>query len=138
MRYFDSGVLVKLYHQEPNSAIAAGHVQGAGHPTALTPLHQVEICSALRLMLGRGEISAVDCQRSLAAFEQARAAGMYVEQVPVWENVFLRTEQLSTAHTSATLCRSLDVMHVAIALESGQMEFCTFDHGKPRWRGWQD
>ena len=50
MRYFDSGVLVKLYHHEPNSVIAASHLQSAKQSVLLTPLHVVEIRTALRLM----------------------------------------------------------------------------------------
>jgi predicted nucleic acid-binding protein len=37
-------------------------------------------------------------------------------------------EQLSADHTAATLCRTLDTLHVALALELGATEFCTFDH----------
>lgn len=41
--------------------------------------------------------------------------------------VFRRAEVLSQAHTSATKCRSLDLLHVAAALEIGCREFASFD-----------
>jgi len=34
---------------------------------------------------------------------------------------------LSAAHGADTLCRSLDTLHVALALEFGATEFCSFD-----------
>ncbi len=38
MRYFDSGVLLKLYLSEPNSAQAVALVQGQGSPIYQPPL----------------------------------------------------------------------------------------------------
>ena len=127
MRYFDSGVLVKLYHLEPNSAVAAACVHEVAAPIPLNPLHRLELHSALRLMLGRGEIAPADCQQALVTFAQDCAAGSFPDEMPDWKRVFDRAEQLSAAHTATTLSRSLDILHVALALESGATEFCTFD-----------
>jgi predicted nucleic acid-binding protein len=50
------------------------------------------------------------------------------ERVTVsWPDVFASAEALSAAHGIGTLCRSLDTLHVALALELGATEFCTFD-----------
>lgn len=38
-----------------------------------------------------------------------------------------RAEGLSSAHTAATKARSLDIMHVACAMELGMRDFWTFD-----------
>jgi predicted nucleic acid-binding protein len=46
---------------------------------------------------------------------------------PSWDNLFARAETLSSQHTVSTLCRTLDTLHVALALELGAIEFCTFD-----------
>lgn len=51
-----------------------------------------------------------------------------IERVMVsWLDVFATAEALSAAHGIGTLCRSLDTLHVALALELGATEFCTFD-----------
>ena len=51
-----------------------------------------------------------------------------IERVTVsWPDVFATAEALSAAHGVGTLCRSLDTLHVALALELGATEFCTFD-----------
>ncbi len=128
MRYFDSSVLVKLYHLEPNSSVAATHVRAAQRPIILTPLHRMEVHSALRLIQGRGQITPAACQQAIAAFSADHANGLFRQQSPIWPAVFARYEQLSVAHAATTLCRMLDTLHIALALELGANEFCTFDH----------
>lgn len=50
------------------------------------------------------------------------------ERVQVsWPDVFATAETLSATHGIETLCRSLDTLHVALALEAGATEFCSFD-----------
>ena len=63
----------------------------------------------------------------LVDFENDIAAGVFAETAPVWPAVFTRAESLAAAHSSSSLCRSLDTLHVALALELGATEFCTFD-----------
>ncbi len=51
-----------------------------------------------------------------------------IERVTVsWPDVFATAEALSPAQGIGTLCRSLDTLHVALALELGTTELCTFD-----------
>jgi predicted nucleic acid-binding protein len=128
MRYFDSSVLVKLYHLEPNSLTAAAHIRAVQRPIILTPLHRMEVHSALRLIQGRGQITPAACLQAIAAFAADHTAGLFRQQGPIWPAVFARYEQLSAAHAAATLCRMLDTLHIALALELGATEFCTFDH----------
>jgi predicted nucleic acid-binding protein len=45
----------------------------------------------------------------------------------VWPDVFATAEALSNSHGISTLCRTLDTLHVALAIEFGFKEFCTFD-----------
>jgi predicted nucleic acid-binding protein len=128
MRYFDSSVFVKLYHLEPNSPAAATHVRAVQRPIILTPLHRMEVHSAIRLIQGRGQITPAACQQAIAAFAADHTTGLFRQQSPVWPAVFARCEQLSADHAATTLCRILDTLHVALALELGATEFCTFDH----------
>jgi predicted nucleic acid-binding protein len=53
-------------------------------------------------------------------------SGVFAVTSPGWAGVFAKAESLATAH-AANLCRSLDTLHVALALELGATEFCTFD-----------
>lgn len=132
MRYFDSGVLVKLYVAEPRTADAVQFVNDSKNLPPFTGLHGLEMRSALRQKAGRGEISTDDCARLLSDLEADIQSGAYAASPVNWPDVFAQAEALSAAHGSATLCRSLDTLHVALALFLGATEICTFDHRQSR------
>ncbi|MEO8352655.1 MAG: type II toxin-antitoxin system VapC family toxin [Chthoniobacteraceae bacterium] len=127
MRYFDSSVLLKLYLSEPNSAQAVALVQEQGGRPPITSLHRLEIKAAIGQKYGRGEIAGTERDAVLTNFESDLAMGVYAEMSPTWTDVFTKAENLATAHAAKNFCRSLDTLHVALALELGVAEFCTFD-----------
>ena len=127
MRYFDSGVLLKLYLPEPNAVQAVTLVQSASSSPVLTALQLLEMRSAIRQKQGRNEVTDAECQALLSNFDQDVASGFYVRVAPAWDKIFTRAETLSSQHTVSTLCRTLDTLHVALALDLGATEFCTFD-----------
>ncbi len=127
MRYFDSGVLLKLYLREPNSAHAVALVQEQGGLPPVTALHQLEMKAAFGQKQGRGDITETERDAVLANFESDLAAGVFAGTNPAWADVFAKAENLASAHAVTTLCGSLDTLHVALALELGATEFCTFD-----------
>ena len=128
MRYFDTGVLLKLYLPEPRAAEAVAQVNASSNVPPITPLHELEMRSALRQKTGRGEITQVECDALLTQMESDLTSGVHERLAVVWPDVFATAETLSTAHGVSTLCRSLDTLHVALAIEMGVTEFCTFDH----------
>ena len=69
MRYFDSGVLLKLYLSEPNSAQAVALVQEQGGLPSITALHRLEMKAAFGQKHGRGEITETERKAVLASFE---------------------------------------------------------------------
>lgn len=127
MRYFDSGVLLKLSLPEPNAVQAVALVQATDSSPVVTPLHVLEMRSAIRQKQGRNELTDAECLALLSDFDQDLASGFYIRITPPWDNLFARAETLSSQHTVSTLCRTLDTLHVALALELGAIEFCTFD-----------
>ena len=127
MRYFDTGVLLKLYLPEPNAPQAVALVMATGAPPPLTGLHRLEMTSALCQKLGRGEITATDCLKLQSDLNLDITSNFFDSADPVWADVFHRAESLANQHGGSTLCRSLDTLHVALALELGATEFCTFD-----------
>ena len=128
MRYFDTGVLLKLYLPEPRAAEAVAHVNDSTNVPPITPLHELEMRSALRQKAGRGEITQPECDALLTQMETDLTSGVHERMALVWPDVFVTAESLSTTHGVSTLCRSLDTLHVALAVELGATEFCTFDH----------
>jgi predicted nucleic acid-binding protein len=127
MRYFDTGVLLKLYLPEPRAAETVAFVNASPGKPPINHLHELEIHSDLRQKNGRGELTQTECDALIAQVESDLTTGVH-ERVPVsWPEVFATAETLSAAHGAGTLCRSLDTLHVALALEFGATEFCSFD-----------
>jgi predicted nucleic acid-binding protein len=128
MIYFDTGVLLKLYLPKPRSSEAMSLVNTSGNKPPITHLHELEMRSALRQKVGRGELTLAECQTLLEELDADVAAPVFELVSVPWPDVFVRSEAISAAHGASTLCRSLDTLHVALALELGADEFCTFDH----------
>ncbi len=123
---FDTSLLVKLYTQEadtPQVLILASQVG----PIAFTDFHRVELVNALHLKQGRREITPLDLAQALANIEADVCPGALVRMEPDWKRVFAMTMKLSSLHTAAILCRTLDALHVAIALHYKARTFATND-----------
>lgn len=96
-------------------------------PLAVTHHGRVEIVNAICLAGFRGYITVKAMDDSLASFDEDFAAGMYVQADILWRSALNHATELSRAHTPSLGCRSLDVLHVASALELGLPNFLTFD-----------
>jgi predicted nucleic acid-binding protein len=127
MRYFDTGVLLKLYLPEPRAAEAVAFVNASPGKPPVNPLHEHEMRSALRQKAGRGELTQSECDALIAQVQSDLTTGVHERVTVSWPDVFATAESLSAAYGVGTLCRSLDTLHVALALELGATEFCTFD-----------
>lgn len=103
MRYFDTGVLLKLYLPEPRAVEAASFVNGCGNLPPVTPLHEMEMRSALRQKAGRGEISVSECEMLIAQLDADLGGGVHRRTGVVWSDVFDTVESLSAAHGVKTL-----------------------------------
>lgn len=127
MRYFDTGVMLKLYLPEPRAAEAVALVNASPGKPPVNHLHELEMRSALRQKSGRDELTQTECDALIAQVESDLTTGVHERVTISWPDVFATAEALSAAHGVGTLCRSLDTLHVAFALELGATEFCTFD-----------
>jgi predicted nucleic acid-binding protein len=125
--YIDSGILVKLYATEVNTPEAISSVSCFTTPLPLTHFQELEVRNALRLKQGRGELTEREATLALGDFEADIGAGRYERPAYDLAAVFARAEVLSRNHALTTKCRSLDVLHVAAALEIGSREFASFD-----------
>ena len=125
--YFDTGVLVKVYIQEQNSADAIALLSRVAPPIPFTHLHTLELLTAIRLKRFREEITPRE-ERSAIGLVQADLASKRL-QLPNYDliQVFHRGEVLSARYAAAFGTRTLDILHVAAALEAGCKEFVSFD-----------
>jgi predicted nucleic acid-binding protein len=125
--YVDPSALLKLYiHKRESAAMNAWRRRARG-PLAVTHHGRVEVINAICLAGFRGDITAEAMNDSLASFDEDYAQGLYFQADLLWRAALNRATELSRKHTPALGCRSLDVLHVASALELSLPNFLTFD-----------
>ncbi len=125
--YIDTGILVKSFVFETNSPEAIAIIEAAGDPLLFSHIHGIEIPNAIRLKRFRGEITPAQETAVLRAFMADVDAGRLARPDYDLADVFIRAEQLSARHSASIGCRSLDLLHVAVALECGCARFASFD-----------
>jgi predicted nucleic acid-binding protein len=125
--YFDTSLLVKSYVEEETSPQADALLAAASPPVAFTELHGLEIRTALRLKHFRGELTAAELAGALQTLQDDLAAGLLAKPALDLAAMFHRAEALSARHVAATGARSLDILHVAAAVELGADSFASFD-----------
>ena len=130
--YPDSSFLVSLVCKDTNSAEALAWMAREREPLVFTPLHRIEARNALRNIAGRGEISAQERHEAFLQIEEDLRDGMFVHAPVNWTDVFRRADELSESHAVADGQRTIDLLHVAIALEAGAQTFLSFDKRQRR------
>ena len=130
--YPDSSFLVSLICKDANSETALTCMARSKEPLVFTPLHRIEVRNALRNIAGRGEISEKDRHAAFLQIEADLRSGMLIHTPLDWTDVFRRADELSEKHAAADGQRTIDLLHVAIALESGAQILLSFDKRQRR------
>jgi predicted nucleic acid-binding protein len=125
--YVDPSALLKLYLQEPESrAMAAWRARITG-PLIITHHGRVELINAIGLAAFRGLINEMVFHDALAALDDDFEEGRYLQADLLWRATLKRAADLARRFTRTLGCRSLDVLHVASAVELELRVFVTFD-----------
>ena len=125
--YADPSALLKLYVHQPESARLSAWRARIKGSLVVTHHGRVEIINGICLAAFRRYITAEAMTDALASLEEDFAEGRYIRADLLWRAALKRAGDLSRKHTPALGCRSLDVLHVASALELERMNFLTFD-----------
>lgn len=125
--YYDTGVLLKLYTEGLESARVRALVTRTGEAIPFLSLHRSECASALHLKAFRKECSVPQANRALGDIDEDLRNGVLQLILPDWELVWEKTYELSQAYSAITGCRTLDTLHVAVALSSGFRHLATSD-----------
>lgn len=125
--YVDPSALLKLYVHEPESAAMSAWRMRTRGPLPVTQHGRLELVNGICLAAFRQAISTEALADALASLEEDFADGRYVVADVLWRATLRRAAEISREHTSTLGCRSLDVLHVATALELGLRTFVTFD-----------
>jgi predicted nucleic acid-binding protein len=130
--YVDPSALLKLYVHQPESAAMSAWRSRVRGPLAVTHHGRVEVTNGICLAAFCSDISADAMRDAVASFEEDFADGRYVRADLLWRAALDRARELSAEYTPRLGCRSLDVLHVASALELECKRFLTFDSRQQR------
>lgn len=125
--YADPSALLKLYVHEPESAAMGAWRRRTKGALPLTPHGRLELINGICLASFRRAISAEASSDALASLDEDVADDRYAQVDVLWRATLRRAVEISRRHTPTLGCRSLDVLHVATALELGLRDFVTFD-----------
>jgi hypothetical protein len=112
---------------EPSSRSVRAFVEQRDQPVLLNELQELEFKNGLRQKVLRKEITEPELVRSLRVFEDDCVAERIQRKPVLWQAVYQRAETLSRRFSMKQICRSFDLMHVAIAVTSKVRHFATLD-----------
>lgn len=125
--YVDPSALLKLYLHEPESAVMCAW--RAKNPGALQVTHhgKLEMINAIGLAMWRNDISPAAGRDAWASLEEDFTEGRCRPADLLWRAALNTAAKLSRQYSSRFGTRTLDVLHVACALELRCRKFLTFD-----------
>ncbi len=130
--YYDSSCLIALYLTEPLSLSVRVFVEEQDQPLLVNELQELEFKNALRQKVLRKEITESELARSLRVFEDDCVTAKIQRKLVAWQTVYVQAETLSRRFSARQVCRSFDLLHVAIAVASKIKRFATLDVGQAK------
>ena len=125
--YVDPSALCRLYlHQAGSQEVAAWRAKVKG-TLAVTHHGRTEVINALCRAAFLGQLDEKGLTEALADFSADFQAGHLRQADLLWRAALNRAAELSRKHTPKLGTRSLDILHVACALELKSRFFLTFD-----------
>jgi predicted nucleic acid-binding protein len=125
--YADSSFLVSLLRVDSNHEMAMRYMAQCGQTLAFNPLHRVELRNALRNAQALGQITENERRLAFREIEQDLQAGLLICTRVSWTDVFRLADELSNKHSGKEGQRTIDLLHVALALQCGAKTFLSFD-----------
>lgn len=123
----DSSLIVALYLAEVDSAQADAACAAQPPPILLTDWHRVEIANAFERAVLTGRITSPQAAQLWQDFSADVIAGRFQIATVDHASVLGRTITLAQKHTATMGTRSLDLVHIATALELGADTLLSFD-----------
>lgn len=125
--YADTSFLVPAYSPEEDSLMVLKWLQRAREALPFTPIHRLELRTALRLRVFRGEITPEQRKQSFHEIDSDMNNGVLTHVAVSWTDAFREAEALAATHVEELGVRSMDLLHVALARTLGAKRFLTLD-----------
>jgi len=124
--YLDTSAFIKLYFLEEGSEFVQRCVTDQDEPLPVWEIQEVELVNACRLKAFWGDITAAQADRQIGLFEQRLRRGQYY--VPEVDRSALMSDFRTLSRQTPRLgCRTMDILHVAYALQLLPKLFISFD-----------
>lgn len=133
--YIDSSFLAKLYYPEEGSQKLADWIIRQRVPILFSSLHELELKNAFSLKAFRREITDHQKEEVFRLIDNDVEKGVLRRLYPDWSEVFLKAIGISKKYTLKTGARSLDVLHVAVAVSSKCTHFLSNDERQTQIAG---
>jgi predicted nucleic acid-binding protein len=95
-------------------------------PLPVWEIQEAELINALRLKVFWKEITAKQADSQIELFQDRRKRGLYYFP-EIQRSDLMKTFIQLSKETPRLGCRTMDIFHVACAVETGATEFLTFD-----------
>jgi predicted nucleic acid-binding protein len=126
MLYLDTSALLKLYLLEEGSGWVQRQVMEQDDPLPVWELQEAELTNALMLKVYWGDLSKEQAAEQLAHFSSRKERGQYV--FPHLDRASMMAAfRMLSEHSRDLGTRTLDVLHVACAVEINPECFLSFD-----------
>ena len=124
--YLDTSFLISLYSADANSIAAAQMMQASRNVYLVSTFTELEMINALQLRVFRKEILSAQATSSLHDFEQDLRQGVF-QFIRRTEDAFQRAHRISRRTTARLGTRTVDLLHVAAAIELNADCLYSFD-----------
>jgi predicted nucleic acid-binding protein len=124
--YLDTSALIKLYIREEGSERVQEKVSSQSVPLPVWEVLEMELVNALRLQVFWENLSEKEVEHQIHLFHERKKRGYYF--VPEIDRSSLLTDfNRLSKETQKLGCRTLDILHVACALQLKVTDFVSFD-----------
>jgi len=126
--YFDTSAIIKLYYPEAASDELSRWTIENRIIIPVSGFHNLEIHNAFALKAFRSEISDEQFAGLMQCLTADRISGVIKDLNADWKQVFQKAADIAKTHTPSLGNRSLDILHIALAMETGYRKIITFDN----------
>ena len=126
MLYLDTSALLKLHIREAGSSDVQHWVTAQDDPLPVWEIQEMQLTNALRLKVFRGELTEAEAETQIGHLRDRKRRGLYF-QPEIHRSDLMETFRRLSAETMRLGCRTLDVLHVACALQLAPAAFVSFD-----------
>ena len=129
--YADSSFITKLYLKEPLSPLAFATLGTMPAPVRISELTELEARNAFNSAVFDKRITPAEAATALNQLQTDMASGLLISS-PLSATTYSHAAALSDRHTPQLRTRTLDLIHVAAALELNVDTFLSFDNNQKK------